>query len=344
MRRAAAATARRRRLAKGRDVSYTYEVAGRGLDFGTPHEYAPSTRMSAPASPTPRRHAQRRLGVLLSAVVTLGICAAVPACSVLAQGDFRPDGETPPPEVIPTGSVPASDARAADTAPPPTPYRGNPLCRAKKDEGCWPDDGSAGCRPDDGGASKTDAGTRETTLTCRVHQDGPVCTPVGAIADGDTCTRSAECGAGSDCALRADGTGQCRPYCCGGSCEKMGSPAGGATFCDVAQLAEESKLKVPVCVPVRACKLLSAGECKVGETCAVVTDPGVTSCVPTGPAQVGEPCDEARCAAGLNCLGRPGARKCFQLCRVGQAACGERLQCKTSSLIGDAAFGICQPP
>ncbi|HRG97997.1 MAG TPA: hypothetical protein PLR99_17215 [Polyangiaceae bacterium] len=300
--------------------------------------------MSASPPTAPRRRPLRGLvGALFTAVLTAGLWASVPACSVFPQGDFRADGETPPPEEIPTGSASASDAQAPDSAPPPAQYRGNPLCRAKKEQSCWPDDGAAGCRSADAG-SKTDAGAPENAVTCRVHQDGPVCTQVGTLADGATCTRSTECGAGSDCALRADGTGQCRPYCCGGSCEKVASPAGGATFCDVAQLAEESKLKVPVCVPVRACKLLSAGECKVGETCAVVSDTGMTSCVPTGPAQVGEACDEARCTAGLNCLGRPGARKCFQLCRVGQAACGASLQCKTSSLIGDAAFGICQPP
>lgn len=284
------------------------------------------------------------LGGLLTAVtsaMTVAVLSSTPACSVFPQGNPLADSEAPPPEVIPTGSSSAGDAQVPDSAPPPAQYRGNPLCRAKKDLTCWPDDGALGCGGADAGSSDA---SLEGAATCRVHQTGPACTPIGALADGATCTRSAECGAGSDCALRADGTGQCRPYCCSGSCEKVLAPTGGATFCDVAQLAEESKLKVPVCVPVRPCKLLRASECVVGETCAVVAETGTTSCVATGPAQVGESCDEARCTIGLNCLGRPGARRCFQLCRVGQAACGVNLQCKTSSLIGDPEFGICQAP
>lgn len=296
--------------------------------------------------PMPQRSKARPgagwLGGLLAVGITTGIALSTGAgCSVLPLETPVERDAAPLPSVPSTASTPTLDAQVQDAGPPPPAYRGNPLCRVKK-ESCWPDEATSCAAPD--ASLGGDAGTLEPERTCRVRRDGPACAPVGQLKDGAACTTSAECGPGADCALRADGMGQCRRYCCGGTCEKVNAPAGGASFCDVVQLAEEANVKVPVCMPAKPCKLLSAGQCEVGETCAVVSDEGLTSCLPTGPAQVGESCDEAHCTIGLNCLGRPGARRCFQLCRVGQSACGASLQCKTSSLIRDAAFGICQTP
>ena len=275
------------------------------------------------------------VGIVLSAMQGCGLSAG-------PLNDFNADGAAPP-EEIPTGSATLfSDASAADSSTKTT-FRGSPLCKATKGD-CWPDDGAIQC----GGTPPTvDAGGKEASVppsygdACRVTLSGPTCTGAGGGKDGATCTTSGDCASGSDCVLRADGMGQCRRYCCGGTCTNVGSPSGGATFCDVVQLAEESSVKVPVCMPVKACKLLTAGQCEMGETCAVASEDGTTSCIPTGSAQADEACDETHCAAGLTCLGKPGARRCFQLCRVG-STCAANLECKTSSLIRDASFGLCQ--
>lgn len=305
-------------------------------------------RTTEPTRPTPhRRPSSRALGGVLGVFALVGLAlGTIQGCGLSAglTTDFTNDGGTPP-EDIPTGSVPVfADATAADAAAK-VPYRGSPLCHATKDS-CWPDDGASQC----GGSPPpaADAGTSKDGAppaygdSCRVTLSGPTCTSAGATKDGATCTTASDCSAGADCVLRADGMGQCRRYCCGGTCANVGSPSGGATFCDVVQLAEEASVKVPVCMPVKACKLLTTGQCETGETCAVASEDGVTSCVPTGSAQVDEACDETHCATGLTCLGKPGARRCFQLCRVG-GACGSNLVCKTSSLIRDTMFGLCQP-
>lgn len=255
------------------------------------------------------------------------------------------------------GALPSSDSSTApfvtdgggpvDAASTKPVNRGSPLCRATR-ESCFPDEGAIQCGgapvPVDAGPIGDDAATVYLGDTCRVTLSGPSCAPIGALRDGAECKASSDCGAGSDCVLRSDGMmGQCRKYCCAGTCSNVVSPSGGATFCDVVQLAEESSVLVPVCMPVKSCKLLVPSQCVAGETCAVAAEDGTTSCVPTGAAKSGEPCDETHCAEGLTCVGKSGARKCFELCRVGGSSCGADLTCKNVSLIKDSAIGLCQP-
>ncbi len=267
----------------------------------------------------------------------------------------RPDAD-PYTEEIPTGSA-TRDGQAADASVPPPKYRGNPLCRTT-DTTCSPDDASS-CGGKDGPPSGIDGGVQDSASppqdACRVMTTsgpmtdagpmtaaGPRCTESGSGRDGARCNQRNECSAGFDCVLGPEG-GQCRRYCCSGTCAGVTSASGGATFCDVRQLAPERGI-IPVCMAVKPCKLLAAGQCENSETCAVVTDEGTTGCVPIGMAQVGNPCDETHCAVGLTCLGHSGSRRCFQLCRVGGTSCGPSLQCKTSSLFKDTSYGICQAP
>lgn len=302
-----------------------------------PHHTTPPAK-----SHRPSRH---MLGGTLVVAALLGaLVSSSGGCSLQIGPDLERLDASATPEDVPTATT-SSDASVATDAATKLPLRGSPLCQANGAT-CFPDEGAIECGgtpTNTADAGYPDAGPAQLGDTCRVTLSGPSCGSAGAIRDGSECKVSSDCGAGSDCVLRADGMAQCRRYCCAGTCSNVGSPSGGATFCDVVQLAEESSVKVPVCLPVKACKLLGNGQCMNGETCAVAAEDGTTSCVPTGPARSGESCDETHCNDGLTCVGKPGARRCFQLCRVGGSTCGADLTCKTSSLIKDTTIGLCQP-
>ena len=231
-------------------------------------------------------------------------------------------------------------------------YRGNPLCHAD----------STACMPDDDGyqrsltnqecatsAAGLDAGAAGSTLKgCRIAKpDGgpvvPYCYDKAAPngRDGASCQVGENCAPGFDCVTGDTGTKSCRHYCCGGTC-KDNLSNGSATFCDVQSLVDVPEL-APVCMPLKRCsKLLGTGECAANESCTVVTEGGDTGCVVVGDKQVGESCDKSHCAAKLACLGQPGARKCFKLCKVAMGDCPSTQTCVTSAAFKDAAFGICQ--
>jgi hypothetical protein len=154
-----------------------------------------------------------------------------------------------------------------------------------------------------------------------------------------------ECQGGFEC-VRVGGTdtGQCRHYCCDGRCDNPAS-SGGKTFCDI-QFTRATGLKVPACLPVRSCKLLTPKQCNTGETCAVVRDEdGSTGCVDIGPAKVGQSCDEVHCAEGLTCLGVPGSRTCLQLCRDVDMPCPGGQRCLWSPpTFREPGIGVCVEP
>jgi hypothetical protein len=199
-----------------------------------------------------------------------------------------------------------------------------------------------------------DAGTAGTfrPMGCRIGRNlvtggfSTSCDPTGPLAGGDgtACETGADCAAGFDCISGGDkGTKTCRHYCCAGTCKDHPSQSGGATFCDVQGLVDVNQM-APVCMPLKRCKLLGTGECASNETCAVVTEGGDTGCVTVGDQQVGADCDADHCAAGLTCLGKAGARKCFKLCKVSSNDCGAAEICATSTVFKDPNFGICQKP
>ena len=233
---------------------------------------------------------------------------------------------------------------------------GSPLCGITAGQ-CLPDDdGQTSLAHYDASscaeAPDADAGASDDGLThaCRIaERDGkyrPTCHEGSANrsgVDGVSCTTGADCAPGFDCVDGEKGP-VCRRYCCAGSCEGRASANGGATFCDVQTLVDyrHDDVKAPVCMPVKKCKLLRAGECSESETCAVINERGDTGCVARGPAKAGESCDRAHCASGLTCLGSPGDRRCYKLCRVDGADCAPTQTCTTGSVFQDTTYGVCK--
>ncbi len=184
------------------------------------------------------------------------------------------------------------------------------------------------CDPGNPATCADDAEVRTCTLTVA----GPACATAGALPEGSACKVSVDCAPGTDCIA----AGQCRVYCCDGLC-------GSGKFCDVQTKNDARGFVIPVCVPVRPCKLLeSPGSCLDSETCAVIASTGATSCVEVGKARKGEACDQDHCVAGNVCLGAFGSRQCHQLCSDAKA-CSAGEECRSSKpLFLDPAVGICQ--
>jgi hypothetical protein len=250
--------------------------------------------------------------------------------------------------------------------------RGSPLCGASMGS-CLPDDdgttklpfayvgqcvtpaGAAGAA--DAGASASGADASIAPSACRVVQQvddsyAPTCLDKSSDqrgVDGVTCLKSTDCAAGYDCILAEKG-GVCRHYCCSGSCLSHTSKNGGPTFCDVQKLYAASTAdqhKVPVCMPIKKCRLLVPGECGDRETCAVVTETGETGCVALGTGKVGDDCDVEPCGAdppNLTCLGSPGDRKCYQLCNTDGSQCTAPQICTPSTVFQDTTYGVCKDP
>lgn len=170
----------------------------------------------------------------------------------------------------------------------------------------------------------------------------PACQSANATGtDGVSCTTGGDCAPGFDC-VEGDKGGTCRRYCCLDSCDGQAAQSGGKTFCDVQRLSGTS-LSAPVCMPVKPCKLLAQGQCASAETCAIVNPEGDTGCVESGPASAGDACDTVHCAAGLGCIGQPGAKRCYQLCKVNApGSCPAGTSCQTTSLFKEPAFGVCK--
>jgi hypothetical protein len=245
---------------------------------------------------------------------------------------------------VPESPVDASAMENGDTGAGAA-YQGSPLCNASASKGCYPDDpasaqtcniaSDAGTTP-----SSADAGT---PYACHVSpeanaQVGQVCTAAGTGHDGDACTNGGDCAAGFECV----GEGTCRHYCCDPT-----ACTGAHSFCDIQTILDAPipDTRVPVCMPVSSCTLLTVDQCLPNGTCAVVrpTD-GTTSCVPVGPQLVGQECETDHCAADLVCLGTLGSRTCYQLCATNApSVCQMGQSCVGSAPeFQDPDFGICQ--
>jgi hypothetical protein len=245
--------------------------------------------------------------------------------------------------------------------------QGSPLCNASAVTACMPDlpTTARDChKAPDGGAYDPEGGYGEASLGCHVvpadagDEVTPACLPVGPGIEGSLCRHSTDCAPGNECV----GAGVCRHYCCSGNhacgADLPDAEAGAMQwqFCDI-QPALETQLLVPVCVPLRPCRLLNdvgdtsgdAGTCAPSETCAVAwTENGATSCVPVGDAHVGENCETRHCAAGLTCLGG----QCRKLCHLSHdggsattatpAQCGAGQICKGGlPVFPDLLVGVC---
>ena len=251
---------------------------------------------------------------------------------------------------------PVADASAPTIAP----YLGNALCHIGSGS-CMPDDDvnqrsslvsfPSACVTQQSSASDAAAPAdgAPDSKACRIGRVkendrlAPTCFDVASLAGGDgtTCEIGEDCAPGFDCIAGERGMKRCRHYCCAGTCKGRLSN-GSATFCDVQSLVDVPQ-KAPVCMPLKRCnKLLGTGECSPNESCTVVGEGGEMGCTTVGDQQVGQPCDDSHCAAKLTCLGQPGARKCFKLCKVTASDCPNMQSCVTSAAFQDPDFGICQ--
>lgn len=270
------------------------------------------------------------------------LLAFAPGCSAQESADLFAANDRA------AGSAGGEEPTTAERTPQPNTgfsYRGSPLCRivANAMDGtspCNPDD--LGTREDSACAQAVDSPTKACRLTQTPNGVAPTCTDASTGEEGAACTNGADCAAGYDCVDGPDGA-TCRRYCCSGRCEDHLSQNGSRTFCDIQKLFELTPQKAPVCMPIKACKLMTAGECAATETCAIVTETGDTGCVANGVAKAGESCDEEHCNVGLTCIGQPGSRRCYQLCRMSQSSgCGATQVCKTSAIFKDMSYGICK--
>jgi hypothetical protein len=293
---------------------------------------------------------------LVTAAALGGAAAIAAGCSSTSSASGF-DSPTKLSDVGP-GNGFAQNSSSDAAAPKPGLYSGSPLCHVTGTETCMPDDdgyartmGTKACAvpPADAGDAGVAAAYPSASPGCRIAREdggvGPVCFDLTSALGGDgaTCDHGEQCAPGFDCVSGDKGVKTCRHYCCSGTCKGHTSQGGGATFCDIQSLVDVNDL-APVCMPLKRCTLLGTGECAATETCAVVTESGDTGCIAIGDQQVGASCDDAHCSAALTCLGQPGSRKCYKLCKVGGSDCGNAQVCATSTSFKDPNFGICQKP
>jgi hypothetical protein len=321
-------------------------------------------------SPLSKRSTPFAFAALTVAAVSL---VSVAACSggsnSSASEGSQNANDNPATSDTSTGGNPnaslGSASSDASAAAPAVRHAVSPLC-AYTEGTCFPDDDGASsfdlaaptCPSSStdnvkDASTEVDGGDDNVTVTfgaCRVEPVGSDATTVKPACetanrqgtDGVSCTSGADCAAGFDCVVGEMGA-VCRHYCCSGSCDGRTSKNGGSTFCDLQAIARPGgNQNVPVCVPLKSCKLLADGQCAATETCAVVTDDGVTGCVHVGGAKAGDSCDRDDCAANLTCLGSVGDRRCYQLCHVEGADCASNELCTTAALFQDMSFGVCR--
>ncbi|HEY4118030.1 MAG TPA: hypothetical protein VGM56_09250 [Byssovorax sp.] len=195
----------------------------------------------------------------------------------------------------------------------------------------------SGCKlaaiPDGGVQGPVDAGKDE---------DGGFYSPVVAVcateskaSDNAPCITASDCGPGQGCVGHPP-TATCHIYCCG---DLDTCPTD--TWCVPQRMAEDTSIKIPVCLPATECTLLDDSDtCGPGLTCTVVRSDGAkatTSCVEPGTNTENEPCP---CAAGYQCSRLAGV--CLKLCHVGQDnECDHDAQCQGGSNSYPPGIGTC---
>lgn len=273
--------------------------------------------------------------VLRNFLVPLFVVGILSACGANSNSELMGASTDPSPPVVGGSPAMKGDDAGADADASTKKTVGSPLCKRAASD-CNPDAPTA-C------AGSDDAGVPNAAISCRVSKystDGPECAMAGDGKDGATCSTSSECAAGFECVDEHNGAHRCRHYCCDGVCDAPGT-GNKKMYCAIGAALGT---KVPVCVPVTACQLLTMSACPSGETCSVVRTDGTTSCIPVGPQLVGEGCDRDNCAAGLSCIGNAGARKCYKLCREAAAEdCGAGERCVGGPPLFKEGFGLCAP-
>lgn len=290
---------------------------------------------------------------LVALLALAGSIASSTGCGASDRNDFleaREPPNAPSPSAGDETAFGGTDASARSTAS----VRGSPLCGVTDNDKCMPDDDgtkapSAGpcveLLPEAGAAPDGDT---SITTACRATKTkdayGSGCYEADRRGtEGVACERGEDCAPGFEC-IEGETGGVCKRYCClgPGSCATHTSQNGGPTFCDIQKVVAQTPRDAPVCMPIKKCKLLVPGECSANETCAIVTEKGDSGCVSTGNAKAGEPCDEKHCGVDLTCIGNPGDRRCYRLCRVNGTDCGPTQACMTGAVFQDTTFGVCK--
>lgn len=310
------------------------------------------------------RRASLIAAVICPVAASIGVgCGNSLETASQATGAPTPGAEPTPSDSSSGSSSPGFSTEDAGSAG--ADQRGYGLCNVIEGSACSPDDdgvqtpkrasvgrcggGTANVTADAGsaGSDEPDAALQARApdgcrLTVSSNIVVPQCLPANPDGlDGASCTSGSDCAPGFDCVVGTKGS-VCRRYCCSGTCEGVPTQNGGASFCDVHRLVDTWR-KAPVCMPVKRCTLLDPKSCSDDETCAL-TETGAAACVGIGPVLAGDSCESDHCAAGLTCLGAPGSRKCYRICRVDEKSCGGNQTCKTSALFKDPSFGVCGGP
>jgi hypothetical protein len=226
--------------------------------------------------------------------------------------------------------------------------------KAASDAATDADRGDVGIVPQIPDAASADA--QAPDFGCYIEKKGaelvPTCAPAGTGAENGACTDSHECTPGLGCvdvsfslecadaagcdAATLTPRGECRQLYCA---LPVTCPA--STFYQELPLrvaGETSPFKVPVCVPIDGCDMLSSSPCSSGRVCTIVGD-NATTCLLPGTAQRSEVCDDQnRCAEGLVCSKSSGT--CLKLCHTGAGECPGGT-CQGGSAAFPQGMGVC---
>lgn len=228
-----------------------------------------------------------------------------------------------------TGSGSPTPGAGADAQPPPPKdyraYCGDTTV-------CTP--GTSECTP--GGNPTMGSGSGESLTACQIvvlkDEVTAACNGVGTLHAGDPCMSVSHCAAGLGCANTL-GVGVCRQYCCD---DAEACPSN--SYCALQPMAEAPDKPIPVCAPVKNCKLLDNSGCAEDEACTIVRKDGTTSCVTPGTGKRDQSCP---CAAGYVCA--PATATCMKLCHIGEdeVDCGSGGACQGGVMLYPEGVGIC---
>lgn len=161
---------------------------------------------------------------------------------------------------------------------------------------------------------------------CRVVEGGGVCL-AQSPPPADAACDAASCAPGEAC-LVVEGLLGCHPLC---------DPEADAPGCPEDALCGYVLADLGLGICPTAC---AAGQpCGPGGTCSTTPSLPYPTCVAIGDAAEGEPCEDARCGAGLACLTGGDAPRCARLCTPGAAECPSG-QC-TGEIVGVDGVGYC---
>jgi hypothetical protein len=285
---------------------------------------------------------RRASALLVPALVLLGAallqsCANIEASGFADATDIRGNGAGGASGWSEPGATTAASAAATGGGggvkqPPYADGSYAYLCGGSNAE-CMP--GTPDCTPGGNPNMNSDAGVIDNVRACQLTAESgelsAKCVESGTLNNGDPCQNAAYCSATLGCVVTGTGANICRPYCCD---DVEACPVD--TYCAPTQMAE-APLKIPVCTPVKKCKLLDDSTCDPGQACTIVRSAGTTSCVEPGAGKRDEPCP---CASGHVCSKITNA--CLKLCHIGNDA----TDCEGGTCQGGVAgypegIGIC---